>query len=123
MEALPRSLRAWFQYNMDLHDENARQNDRNDALPQKKPPQNIQYSNQDSNRPALKFVSHPIALPPQPSPKSPPCSTHTQNDVERIQEELRKLGITNKIPYKADEDTLKGKYRITGHRRINKYYE
>jgi len=39
MEALPRPLRAWFQYNMDLHDENARQNDRNDALPQKKPPQ------------------------------------------------------------------------------------
>ena len=46
-----------------------------------------------------------------------------ENDVKRIREELRKLGITNKIPYKADEDTLKGKYRITGHRRISKYYE
>ena len=40
-----------------------------------------------------------------------------ENDVKRNREELRKLGITNKIPYKADEDTLKGKYRITGHRR------
>ena len=46
-----------------------------------------------------------------------------ENDVKRIREELRKLGITHKIPYKADEDTLKGKYRITGHRRISKYYE
>lgn len=46
-----------------------------------------------------------------------------ENDVKRIREELRKLGITNKIPYKADEDTLKGKYQITGHRRISKYYE
>ena len=46
-----------------------------------------------------------------------------ENDVKRIREELRNLGITNKIPYKADEDTLKGKYRITGHRRISKYYE
>ncbi len=46
-----------------------------------------------------------------------------EKDVTRIREELRKLGITNKIPYKADEDTLSGKYRITGHRRISKYYE
>lgn len=46
-----------------------------------------------------------------------------EKDVKRIREELRKLGITNKIPYKADEDTLSGKYRITGHRSISKYYE
>lgn len=46
-----------------------------------------------------------------------------EKDVKKIREELRKLGITNKIPYKADEDTLSGKYRITGHRRISKYYE
>jgi len=46
-----------------------------------------------------------------------------EKDVKRIREELRKLGITNKIPYKADEDTLSGKYRLTGHRRISKYYE
>jgi hypothetical protein len=46
-----------------------------------------------------------------------------EKDVKRIREELRKLGITNKISYKADEDTLSGKYRITGHRKISKYYE
>ena len=44
-------------------------------------------------------------------------------DVKRIREELRKIGITNKIPYKADKDTLRGKYRIRGHTRISKYYE
>jgi len=46
-----------------------------------------------------------------------------ERDVKRVREELRKLGITNKIPYKADEDTLSGKYRIRGHTRISKYYE
>ncbi len=44
-------------------------------------------------------------------------------DVRRIREELRKLGITQQIPYKTDEDTLKGKYRKKGHTRISKYYE
>ncbi len=44
-------------------------------------------------------------------------------DVKRVREELRKLGITNKIPYKADEDTIKGKYAARGHKRISKYYE
>jgi hypothetical protein len=46
-----------------------------------------------------------------------------KEDVRRVREELRNLGITNKIPYKADEDTLSGKYRIKGHTRISKYYE
>ena len=46
-----------------------------------------------------------------------------EEDVRRIREELRKLGITQKISYKTDEDTLKGKYRIKGHTRISKYYE
>jgi len=43
-----------------------------------------------------------------------------EKDVRRIREELRKLGITNKIPYKADED---GRYAARGHKRISKYYE
>lgn len=43
-------------------------------------------------------------------------------DVMRIREELRKLGIMQKIPYKADEDTYEGKYRVKGHTRISKYY-
>lgn len=43
-------------------------------------------------------------------------------DVMRIREELRKLGVTWKIPYKTDEDTFSGKYVQTGHKRISKYY-
>jgi len=46
-----------------------------------------------------------------------------EKDARRVREELRKLGITNKIPYKSDEDTLSGKYRSTGHTKISKYYE
>ena len=46
-----------------------------------------------------------------------------ERDVKRIREEIRNLGITNKIPYKADEATLSGKYRIKGDTRISKYYE
>jgi len=39
-------------------------------------------------------------------------------DVRRIREELRRLGITWKIPYKADEDTIKGRYG----KGVSKYY-
>lgn len=46
-----------------------------------------------------------------------------EEDVRRIREELRKLGIASRIPYKTDEDTLSGKYQKTGHKRISKYYE
>ncbi len=46
-----------------------------------------------------------------------------KEDVMKIREQLRQLGITNKIPYKSDEDTLTGKYLITGHTKISKYYE
>lgn len=46
-----------------------------------------------------------------------------EKDVKRIRKELRKLGITDKIPYKADINTLKGRYAVKGHKRISKYYE
>lgn len=46
-----------------------------------------------------------------------------KEDVMRIRSELRRLGIVWKIPYKADEDTFAGKYRVAGHTRISKYYE
>ena len=46
-----------------------------------------------------------------------------EEDVRRVRKELRKLGITDRIPYKSDEDTLSGKYRVTGHTRISKYFE
>lgn len=43
-------------------------------------------------------------------------------DVRRVRAELRSLGITQKIPYKADEDTLSGRYLVAGHKRISKYF-
>lgn len=46
-----------------------------------------------------------------------------EEDVKRIREELRNLGITRKIAYKSDEDTLNGRYKRTGHIGISKYYE
>jgi hypothetical protein len=44
-------------------------------------------------------------------------------DVRRIREELRHLGFTRKIPYKANEDTHVGRYQVHGHTPISKYYE
>jgi hypothetical protein len=46
-----------------------------------------------------------------------------REDVARVRSELRKIGVSKKIPYKTDEDTLAGKYRVHGDRRISKYYE
>ena len=46
-----------------------------------------------------------------------------KQDVMRIRLELRELGVTLKIPYKADEDTYAGKYTKKGNKRISKYYE
>lgn len=46
-----------------------------------------------------------------------------KEDVMRIREQLRKLGVHWKIPYKADEDTDAGKYSKRGHLRISKYFE
>jgi len=46
-----------------------------------------------------------------------------EQDVKRVRQELRQLGITSKIPYKADEDTYAGRYAVQGHKRISKYYE
>ena len=44
-------------------------------------------------------------------------------DVRRIREELRCLGIVDRIPYKSDEDTVAGKYSVKGHTRISKFFE
>ena len=46
-----------------------------------------------------------------------------EEDVRRVREELRTLGFTEKIPYKSDEDTLKGRYITRGHTKVSKYYE
>jgi len=44
-------------------------------------------------------------------------------DVVRIREELRRIGITNKIPYKTDTATLSEQYEVKGHKQISVYYE
>ncbi|MFX1295275.1 MAG: putative phosphothreonine lyase domain-containing protein [Promethearchaeota archaeon] len=44
-------------------------------------------------------------------------------DVRRIRQRLRELGITQKIPYKTDKATLEGKYAKRGHKKISKYFE
>ena len=44
-------------------------------------------------------------------------------DVKKIRESLRQLGITSKIPYKADKETRSGAYVNRGSTRISKYYE
>jgi hypothetical protein len=46
-----------------------------------------------------------------------------EEDVRRIRDELRALGIVAKIPYKTDRDTSAGRYAKRGQRRISKYYE
>lgn len=46
-----------------------------------------------------------------------------EKDAKRVREELRRLGISSKIPYKADNDTFAGKYANRGSTRISKYYE
>lgn len=46
-----------------------------------------------------------------------------RQDVKRIREELRKIGISRKIPYKTDEDTERGIYRSNSSAKISKYYE
>lgn len=46
-----------------------------------------------------------------------------RQDVMRIRDQLRQLGITWKIPYKSDEDTHAGKYANRGNGRTSKYYE
>ncbi|MXS77402.1 DUF1917 domain-containing protein [Nitrosomonas sp. JL21] len=44
-------------------------------------------------------------------------------DVMKIRDQLRQLGITWKIPYKSDEDTNAGKYANRGSGKMSKYYE
>lgn len=46
-----------------------------------------------------------------------------EDDRLRIREELRCLGVVERIPYKSDADTSAGKYRAYGHEHIGKYFE
>lgn len=44
-------------------------------------------------------------------------------DVTRIRDELRKIGIVRKISYKTDEDTERGAYHTNSSERVSKYYQ
>ena len=46
-----------------------------------------------------------------------------EKDARRVREELRRLGIIRKIPYKTDEDTELGVYQNTNIGKVSKYYE
>jgi hypothetical protein len=46
-----------------------------------------------------------------------------KEDVMRIRESLREIGIKSKIPYKTDNATIEGKYQVKGDERISVYYE
>jgi hypothetical protein len=46
-----------------------------------------------------------------------------EEDVRRVREKLRELGIVARIPYKADADSRAGDYAHRGDKRISKYYE
>jgi hypothetical protein len=45
-----------------------------------------------------------------------------QKDVMRIRQRLREMGFTKPLSYKADVDTLSGKYSFTTRERISRYY-
>jgi hypothetical protein len=88
----------------------------------------IKHATEEGKLGAVSKVATARPNPNAANPKSSVICVYTYNwqdkkDVRRVREELRKLAITNKIPYKSDEDTIKEKYQITGHRRISKYYE
>jgi hypothetical protein len=46
-----------------------------------------------------------------------------KDDVMRIRQVLRDLGIIKKIPYKTDDATVKRQYQVKGNTRISVYYE
>ena len=71
-------------------------------------------------------TAKPNSLATDPNTKVICVYTYDWTDedyVMRVREELRKLGIAGKLPYKADTDTYAGKYSHTWHTGISKYYE
>lgn len=46
-----------------------------------------------------------------------------KKDVKRVRQKLRDLGITNKIGYKRDLDTILNKYSYNTKEKISMYYE
>ncbi len=48
--------------------------------------------------------------------------SYDEEEVMRIRDELKEIGITRKIPYKADSDTRARRYAVRGDRNISRYY-
>jgi len=44
-----------------------------------------------------------------------------EDDIMKVRESLRQLGIKKKIPYKTNDATLNGQYAAEG-KRVSKYY-
>jgi hypothetical protein len=44
-------------------------------------------------------------------------------DVKRIRQVLREMGIAQKLPYKSDDATTAGEYEKAGNRRVSTFYE
>jgi len=64
--------------------------------------------------------------PHETSPKDGVICVYTYSlddlqDVRRVRQALRELGVTWKIPYKLNADI--GRYRIQGDTKISKLYE
>ncbi len=45
-----------------------------------------------------------------------------EEDVWRVREALRQLGVTEKIGWKADHATRQGLYQVRGHTRVSRYW-
>lgn len=51
------------------------------------------------------------------------CVYTDDDDIFRIRNELKKLGFTQKIPYKTTKATWEGRYQKRGHKKISNYFE
>ena len=68
-----------------------------------------------------------------PNPNASKADTHVicvytydvddVDDVRRVRQRLRDIGIVAKIPYKTDDATYAGKYALRGDKRISSYFE
>lgn len=69
----------------------------------------------------------------RPNPNASKADTHVicvytydvddVDDVRRVRQRLRDLGIVAKIPYKTDDATYAGKYAVRGDKRISSFFE
>lgn len=71
-------------------------------------------------------TARPNANVPDPNQKVICVYTYDsedREDVMRVRQALRDLGFDKPMPYKTDQATRQGRYRVGGHKRISLYYE